>query len=134
MSANRITKDELPTSFGAFKPVGYVVACLPDDAAAKAAQAALLLAGFADEDLLRYSAAEEKSAMHALLKNASELAGFGHEVVLMRKYEELARQGCGFLLVYAPEDDATQRAAAVLRKHGTLLAEKYTLLVIEDLI
>lgn len=134
MSADRIDRNELPTSFGAFKPVGYVVAGLPDDDIAKAVADALLAQGFELRDLIHYAVLEERNTMREMIDNASELAGFGHEIVLMRRYRELSKQGCAWLLVYAPEDAQTERAAEVLRMHGALIATKYNRLLIEDLL
>ena len=66
--------------------------------------------------------------------DATGLAGFGYEVSLMRRYQELAREGASWLIVYAPQDDKASRVADVARTHGALMAEKYHRLVIEDLI
>ena len=52
----------------------------------------------------------------------------------MRRYQELAREGASWLIVYAPEDDRASRVAEVAKTHGALMAEKYHRLVIEDLI
>lgn len=134
MAADRIDKNELPTSFGAFKPVGYVVAGLPDEARAQAASEALLASGFEPRDLIHYGPLEERNTMREMIDNASELAGFGHEIVLMKRYQELSRQGCAWLLVYAPEDEQTARAGEILQAHGALIATKYNRLLIEDLI
>ena len=37
--------------------------------------------------------------------DANGLAGFGYEVGLMRRYQELAKTGASWLIVFAPEDD-----------------------------
>ena len=42
---------------------------------------------------MRYGRPEIGDEMQALIDNASPLAGFGHEITLMRRYVELARQG-----------------------------------------
>jgi hypothetical protein len=130
----RMTKADHPQTLGAFKPVGHIVAALPDDARATAAVRDLGAAGFAPEDILAYTAGEEDDEMDRMLARASDCAGFGHEVALMRRYQELARDGANWLIVYAPEAADCDRAVAVLRRHGTLLAEKYHRLVVEDLI
>jgi hypothetical protein len=134
MAIKRMTKDDMPVSFGAFKPVGHVVVAMPDKADADAALRDLRAAGFAAEDVLEYSADEEENAMNRMLQHASELAGFGYEVSLMRRYQELAKNGACWLIVFAPEDDKASRVAEVVRAHGALIAEKYHRLVIEDLI
>ena len=136
MAIKRMTKDDHPQSFGAFKPVGHVVVAMPDDDRAASAAQALRASGFEAEDILEYTAAEEDDEMDRMLADADAtgLAGFGYEVSLMRRYQELAKEGASWLIVYAPEDDQASRVADVVKNHGALIAEKYHRLVIEDLI
>jgi hypothetical protein len=136
MAIKRMTKADHPQSFGTFKPVGHVVVALPDDDRAAAAVRALHAAGFEAEDVLEYTAAEEDDEMDRMLADATAngVAGFGYEVSLMRRYQELAKEGASWLIVFAPEDDKASRVAEVARTHGALMAEKYHRLVIEDLI
>lgn len=134
MTIKRMTKADHPQSFSVFKPVGHVVVAMPDDESASRAVKDLLAAGFAREDILEYSASEKNNEMDRMLQQASGVAGFGYEVSLMRKYQELARAGASWLIVYAPEDALHQGVAEVVKKHGALIAEKYHRLVIEDLI
>jgi hypothetical protein len=136
MAIKRMTKADHPQSFGAFKPVGHVVVAMPDDERAAAAASALRAAGFEAEDILQYTAAEEDDEMDRMLADADAngVAGFGYEVSLMRRYQELAKEGASWLIVFAPEDDKASRVADVARTHGALMAEKYHRLVIEDLI
>lgn len=134
MALKRMTKADHPQSLGAFKPVGHVVVAMPDDRAAAAAVQALLQQGFEREDILEYSAAEENDEMDRMLQHASDFAGFGYEITLMRRYKALAAEGASWLIVFAPEDVQAARVAETARAHGALLAEKYHRLVIEDLI
>jgi hypothetical protein len=134
MAIKRMTKADHPQSFGAFKPVGHVVVAMPDDARAGAAVSALRAAGFEAEDILEYTAAEEDDEMDRMLQHASDLAGFGYEVSLMRRYQELAREGASWLIVFAPKDDQTYKVADIVKAHGALIAEKYNRLMIVDLI
>jgi len=134
MAIRRMTKADHPQSLGAFKPVGHVVAAMPDDARAASAVRDLKLQGFEADDILEYTAAEENDEMDRMLQHTSDFAGFGYEVTLMRKYQRLAREGASWLIIYAPEDAQAARAEQVLRGHGALMAEKYHRLVIEDLI
>jgi hypothetical protein len=134
MTIKRMTKNDMPMSFGAFKPVGHVVVGFPDDSKAEAAIQALHGAGFAPEDVLYFSAAEEGDQMDLMLERAGDFSGFGYEVTLMRKYQRLAHDGASWLIVYAPEDEPAARLATVVKAHGALLAERYRRLVIEDLL
>jgi hypothetical protein len=134
MPIRRLTKADHPQSHGAFKPVGHVVVALRDEDLASATARALLDAGFEEQDILHYSAGEEREEMARLIDHASDFAGFGYEITLMRRYQALAREGCSWLLVYAPDEPHTRRVAEVAQQNGALLAVKYNRLVIEDLI
>ena len=134
MPIRRLTKADHPQSHGAFKPIGHVMVALRDEALAGATTRALLDAGFEDEDILQYSAGEERAEMEGMIDHASDFAGFGYEITLMRRYQALAREGCSWLLVYAPDEPHTRRVAEVAQQNGALLAVKYNRLVIEDLI
>ena len=134
MTIKRMTKADHPQSFGTFKPVGHVVVAMPDGERAARAASALRAAGFAAEDILEYSAAEEGDEMDRMLSHTSDFAGFGYEVALMRKYQALAKDGASWLIVFAPEVSQHERVAEVVKAHGALIAEKYHRLVIEDLI
>ena len=134
MAIKRLTKADHPQSFGTFKPVGHVVVAMPDDTSAGQAVQALRDAGFEAEDILQYTAAEEDDEMDRMLRHASDFAGFGYEVSLMRRYQQLAKDGASWLIVYSPDDEHTARVTSVARRTGALMAEKYHRMVIEDLI
>jgi hypothetical protein len=134
MAMKRMTKADHPQSFGAFKPVGHIVAALPDDARAASAVTELRRLGFGPDDILEYTAAEENDEMDEMLRHTSHLAAFGYELVLMRRYQELARDGASWLIIWAPDEQTHSAVTDVLRRHGALLAEMYHRLVIEDLL
>ena len=134
MALKRMTKTQVPVSFGAFKPVGHVVVAFPNNQAAQQAAHELRDLGFGPEDILFYTGDEEGREMRDLLDGVSGTAEFGHEIVLMRRYAELAREGCGWLIVFAPEDEQAMRAGEVARRHGARLAERYHRLVVEDML
>ncbi len=134
MAIKRLTKADPALSFGVFNPVGHLVLGFPDDTLAQSAREDLLQHGFDDEDVLLYSAEEERETMEHLLAHIGTAAHFGHEVTLMRLYKAMADKGSGWLLVYAPDEAHCERALELARGHGVLLAEKYHRLVIEDLI
>jgi hypothetical protein len=127
-------KDELPQSFGSFKPVDHVVLAFADGAKAEAATRDLVQAGFGEADVLAYGAADAHDRFRAMIEHASDAAGFGYEISLMRRYQQLAREGASWLIVYAPEDAQSERVAEVARRHGALAAVKYHRLVIEDIV
>jgi hypothetical protein len=134
MTIKRMTKEDHPQSFGAFKPVGHVVVAMPDDVKAAAAVQALRAAGFDALDILQYTAAEEDDEMDRMLQHASDFAGFGYEISLMRRYRELNQEGASWLIVYAPDDARTYKVADIVKSHDAVVAEKYNRLTIEDLL
>jgi hypothetical protein len=134
MTIKRLTKADKPLSFGVFSPVGHVVVAFENDSEADDARRDLLESGFEPEDILQYAASEESGEMSRMLDGVSGAAGFGHEVCLMRLYKTMADEGCGWLIVYAPEKGRCEKVVEVARRHGARLAEKYGRLVIEDLL
>lgn len=134
MAIRRMTKADLPQSMGAFKPVGHELMALRDEQQAAAAVQALHDASFDDEDILQFSTDEQADRINYMLDHASDFAGFGYEIVLMRRYKKLCDVGCRWPLVYAPEDDEAQRVAEVAHRFHAPAAVKYHRLVEEELI
>ena len=132
--SKRLTKDDLPTSLGAFKPVDHIMVALPDDVARNAFTDDLLVHGFTADDVLHFSAAEGASEMTELIEDASDFAGFGYEITLMRRYVDLSRKGHRWVVVYAPEDEQAEQVKEAALRHGAPMAVKYHLLAVEDLI
>src|SRR5437588_5350954 len=105
MNMKKTAKAKFPRSFGVFSPVGHVVMAVASDDDTKKAQKALLQNGFREDDVTHYSKDEvlwefEKSEEHVV-----DPIQIGQEVAKIEEYLELARQGCGFLVVHAPEDE-----------------------------
>jgi hypothetical protein len=57
----------------------------------------------------------------------------GQELASVDKYLALAKQGCGFIVLHAPEDEAAKRAVCIAKPLGLKLAEKYNHLTMEQL-
>jgi len=129
-----ITPAELPTSFGAFKPVDHVMVGVPSVERISALRLALLGAGWTADELLDFAPSDSVEEMQALIDNASGLAGFGYEITLMRRYVDLAREGCGWLLVYVADADQAARVAEFAKGSGARLAVYYRTLSVEELI
>lgn len=134
MAIKRMTKEDLPQSLGTFKPVGHVLMAVRSGDDARLAVQALLEAGFEEEDIIDFTGDEYANYMDRMLDRASEFAGFGYEITLMRRYKKLCSMGCRWLLVYAPEDDEAQRLADIAKRFNALTAVKYHRLVEEDLV
>jgi len=130
----RLSKEDIRNSSGVLNPVGHVVLAFKDDAVAAQAVAALRAAGSADEDILAYRAEEATPRLRERVRTASEAAGFGYEITLMRRYLAFAEQGAGWLIVYAPNDAAAERITEVAKRFDALCAVRYHRLANEDLI
>jgi hypothetical protein len=64
---------------------------------------------------------------------ASKVLAWGQEQAQLEKYFALAKQGSGFLVVYAPSESESQRVVTLVREFGLQLAEKYNRLTLEEL-
>ena len=126
--------DQLPLSFGAFKPVGHIAVVLPDDRAGEACAAALREAGRATGSVLHLSAADTAAKFKDMLPEASGASGFGSEIQSMRQIYLLATEGCSLVLVHAPSGEQVAEVEALARKHGAKVAKRYGRLLIEDLV
>ena len=132
--AKRLTKEDIRSSDGVLNPVGHVVLAFESDDVTAEAVKALKEAGFSDEDVLVYTASEATPRLRERVKTASEAAGFGYEITLMRRYLALAEQGCGWLIVYAPTDEAAGQITDIATRLQAMCAVRYHRLVNEDLI
>jgi hypothetical protein len=130
----RLTKEDLRNSTGILNPVGHVVLAFKDDAVTTQAVEALRGAGFDADDLLAYLASEATPRLRERVRTASQVAGFGYEITLMRRYLAYAEEGAGWLLVYAPDDAAAQRVAEIGKRFDARCAVRYHRLASEELL
>lgn len=130
------------TEFSVFYPKGYVLAAFRDAATAEAAADALRSAGFAEGDV-RVTPGADAIARHQEYQDHRSagdrvrqfFAGlYGDETALLDHVLELAAAGGVMVLAYAPIDEATDRAATVLRPIGPELLVKYGALAVTDLL
>lgn len=126
--------DSMPTSFGVFKPVGWVMVGLPQQAQAQALAHALNQAGWPPEALLHFTPSESLAELDALVDDAGALAGFGYEITLLRRYVKLAREGYQWLLVKVKDTDEAAAAAKRAGECGATLAVHYRMLTVEELL
>jgi hypothetical protein len=127
------TKMQFPTSFGVFSPTGHVVMAFTTDSDADRARQLLFNNGFAQEDVTHYGKAEVLAQLEKSEEQATSSAQIGQEVAKVDEYLVLAKQGCGFLVLHAPEDESAKRAVAIVKPLGLKFAEKYNRLTIEKL-
>jgi hypothetical protein len=129
-----LTAETVPTSFGVFKPVGYVMLGLPNERPLDGLVAALHAGGWHGDDVLHFTPRETVSELEAMVAQAGPMAGFGYEITLLRRYLELARAGQRWLLVKVDDTDHAAVAADIARGCGATLAVHYRTLTVEELI
>ena len=134
MSIKRLTKEDIRQESGTFSPTGHIVAAFTNDAVAATAAATLHTQGFKAEDILSYTSPEVLKRLREMVASASEAAGFGYEITLMRRYLKLAEAGAGWLIVYSPDDEDTEKVTKVATDAKALCAVRYGRLVNEDLV
>jgi hypothetical protein len=130
---DKLTKAKFPRSFGVFSPTGYVVMAFGSDGASEKARDALVNDGFKKEDVTHYRNDEVLGELERSEEHAVDPTQMGQEVAKVEEYLELARQGCGFLVVHAPKDDEAKRAVRLVKSFDLKFAEKYNRLTMEEL-
>lgn len=129
-----VVLEAVPTSFGNLKPVGHVLLALRDDESQSACIADLHSATFAPERISQITPSEAEDELAELIDKASGASGFGYEIVLMKRYLKLAREGCRWLLVKVDGTEDAGRIADIAARHHALSAVHYRRLVEEDLL
>jgi hypothetical protein len=127
------TKRRFQTWFGVFSPRGYVVMVFATDREAEQARQLLVTNGFAQEDVTHYDKGEVMAELEKSEEQSASPVQIGQEVAKVDTYLPLAKQGCGFLVLHAPEDEDAKRAVAIVKPLGLKLAEKYNRLTMEEL-
>ncbi len=126
--------DDLPTSFGAFKPVGHVMMGLPTQDQLNALVAALREAGWPSAALRQFSPLESAAELQAMVDKAGALSVFGYEIKALRRYVSLTEAGYRWLLVKADDAEKAEAAAMTARDCGATMAMYYRTLIVEELI
>ena len=133
MKTFELSRDMLGMT-GQFYPTGHIVMMLPDANAAQAAARALVDAGIAEDDI---SLITPEAMMSQIVRTVGSsdmpLPSAGTEADTVRRYAQYASQGHHGLLVKAPDNEDSERVMAALRGHPVSHAQKYRMLVIEDL-
>lgn len=118
---------------GIFYPTGYVVAAFATADVAKTVRARLVQAGFAEEHVMVVNDLSMAREAQENLDSGGMLSA-GASFPARQKQLELAREGCHFVMAYAPEDADEQRALQAIEGLEARYAVKYRGLVIENLI
>jgi hypothetical protein len=122
-----------PRSFGVFAPVGYLVLAFQEERDAAHTREALITGGYDDDEVMQFSSQHVMAAMESTRDNISILAYLGTELAHQREQLEYAKQGCTFLVVYAPSEPETARVLNVARRFRARLAHKYNRLTVEEI-
>jgi len=126
-------KKPFPTSFGVFSPTGHVVMVFDTEADAERARQSLVKNGFNEDDVVHYTNREVTAEFEKSEEHSVDPLQIGQEVAKVDQYLAFAKEGCGFLVLHAPDDDAAKRAVQIVRSLGLKFAEKYNRLTIEEL-
>ncbi len=127
-------KSNPPTSFGVFKPVDHVLIAFQSDSHMQSAVELLQEQGFGAADLTRYTPQEMIAQVDSELADPSPIASLGHELDFIRAHRVLAERGNSFLVVHAPDSDQIEQVTQVARDTHAVRAQRYGLLIIEELI
>jgi len=130
----RLSKEDIRNTTGILNPVGHVILAFKDDAVTAQAVDALRAAGSGADDILVYRAYEATPRLRERVQTASEAAGFGYEITLMRRYMTLAGEGAGWLVVYSPDEAQVAKVTEIAKRFGATSAVHYGRLLHEDLI
>jgi hypothetical protein len=129
----KMTKAEMPTSFGVFSPTGHIMIAFESDVVARKARQTLIDGGISPDRITYYGGAEALSQIEGSRESDNKIFQLGQEEEKVKRYTELAKQGAGFVVVYAPSDDETKNVMDLVRPLKPKFAEKYNLLTLEEL-
>jgi hypothetical protein len=133
LSAFSLDSSMLATIGGAFYPSGYSMVMFPDEAAAMSV-AEDLGAQKPEVQIFHLPPASILSQITPTVSGADDpLPSAGTEGATVRAYTKLAREGHHALLVETPDEESTQWLMAAVRKGPYSIAQRYRMLVIEDL-
>ncbi|WP_345536476.1 hypothetical protein [Variovorax defluvii] len=123
----------LATIGGAFYPDGYSMVMFPDEAGAMAV-ADELNAQNHEIEIFHLPPASILSQITPTVSDADNpLPSAGTEGATVRAYTKLAREGHHGLLVRTPDEQAADQLMQAVRKVPYSMAQRYRMLVIEDL-
>jgi hypothetical protein len=118
---------------GVFYPTGHIVAAFDDEASATKAQECLVREHWPEDHVVYVDPASMEHEAEENLDQATFLSA-GASVPARQKQLELARKGCHFLLIFAPDDEDQERAMQLLDGLAVRYAVKYHRLIIENLV
>jgi len=130
---DKMSKGEMPTSFGVFSPRGHIMIAFESNAVAQKARQTLIDGGVSADRITYYGSAEALSQIEGSRETDNKIFQLGQEEEKVKRYTELAKNGAGFVVVYAPSDDETKQVMDLIHPLKPKFAEKYNLLTLEEL-
>ena len=119
---------------GQFYPTGHIVALFPDLSHAEAAARALGQAGVAADGIqLITPDVMLRDVVRTVGNEGMPLPSAGTEADTVRRFADYASQGHHGLLIPTPDGHDEEAVMRALRENGVSHAQKYRMLVIEDL-
>jgi hypothetical protein len=130
----QMDKNNPPTSFGVFKPVGHTVIGLASASALAKTTSLLQSKGFGTTSLIVYTPKEMVEQCDSDLLSAGVLAEIGQDLNMVKAHRELALSGASFLVVYAPDAGQQELVDSVIEEIKPIMAQRYGRLITEDLV
>jgi hypothetical protein len=127
-------KQDPPTSFGVFKPVGHVLIQFANLRDVEGAADALQKIGVAVEDMTLFTPRQMLAQIDKEMAAASGLASIGQEMNLSKAHRVAAELGHHFLTVRVDDLEQAQRVAEVVKPWHAERAQHYGRFIIEELI
>ena len=120
---------------GQFYPTGHIVAMFPTEQAAREAAKDLGRAGCAEDDILWIPPETFMQEVIRTVGNADiPLPSPGSEADTTRRFAELAAQGHFGIMIKSPDHAHSEGVLQALQGHAPSYAQKYRMLVIEDIV
>jgi hypothetical protein len=135
----KLDKADLPRSFGVFTPTGHVVMGFASDVEMQTARHNLIAAGIPEGSITAFLSREvvadiEKMRSDSSLADSLLNEAFMNESQMMDDHLRLAREGGGFLVVYAPQDADTSRVIEIAKQSQLKIAHKYNRLTLHHIV
>ncbi len=122
------------TMAGVFYPTGHVFVMFPTEQDARQVGEEIERAGLSEQPVMLL---DPRTILEHVVRTVGStdipLPSAGTEAATVRQYAALAGQGHWALMVHAPDADETEAVMQVVRTAPFSFAEKYRMLVIEDL-
>ncbi|MET3494656.1 hypothetical protein [Variovorax boronicumulans] len=119
---------------GAFYPTGFSMVMFPSAEDAERIGRQLVDSGVSGDDIYLLPPATVLAQITPTVSDADNpLPSAGTEGATVRAYTKLAREGHAGLLVKTEDEDAASRLMEVVRTVPYSIAQRYRMLVIEDL-